>query len=48
MGIGSEVYKAIEMDRVGIGFELKKSYFDEAVRNIKIMEVEKTQKTIFQ
>lgn len=48
MGIGSEIYKAVEMDRVGIGFELKKSYFDEAVKNIKIMEVEKTQKTLFQ
>lgn len=47
MGIGSEVYKAIEMDRVGIGFELKKSYFDEAVKNIKVMEVNKTQKTLF-
>lgn len=48
MGIGSEVYQSIKMDRFGIGFELKKSYFDEAVRNIKIMEVEKTQKTMFQ
>ena len=48
MGIGSEVYQSIKMDRLGIGFELKKSYFDEAVRNIKIMEVEKTQKTMFQ
>lgn len=34
MGIGSEIYQAIKMDRKGIGFELKDSYFDAAVRNI--------------
>lgn len=32
-GIGSEVYKAILMGRKGIGFELKTSYFKEAVKN---------------
>lgn len=31
---GSEVYSAVEMGRKGIGMELKKSYFDQAVRNI--------------
>lgn len=35
MGIGSEVYKAVLMGRKGIGFELKASYFNEAVKNIK-------------
>lgn len=34
MGIGSEVYVALEMGRRGIGIELKKSYFDQAVRNL--------------
>ena len=34
MGIGSEVYKAVEMGRYGVGFELKESYFDMACRNI--------------
>lgn len=34
-GIGSEVYQAIKMNRYGIGFELKKSYYDLAVKNAK-------------
>ena len=34
LGIGSEVYAAVEMGRRGIGFELKPSYFRQAVRNI--------------
>lgn len=32
-GIGSEVYQSVKMGRKGIGIELKKSYFDEAVKN---------------
>lgn len=35
LGIGSEVYCAINMGRKGIGFELKPSYFAQAVRNIE-------------
>ena len=34
LGIGSEVYSAIEMGRRAIGFELKPSYFSQAVKNI--------------
>lgn len=34
LGIGSEVYAAVEMGRKGIGFELKPTYFRQAVRNI--------------
>ena len=34
LGIGSEVYCAVEMGRKGVGFELKPSYFAQAVRNI--------------
>lgn len=34
LGIGSEVYAAVEMGRKGIGFELKPSYFEQARRNI--------------
>ena len=34
LGIGSEVYAAVEMGRFGIGAELKESYFAQAVRNI--------------
>lgn len=35
LGIGSEVFGAVEMGRRGIGFELKPSYFAQAVRNLK-------------
>ncbi len=35
MGIGSEVYVAIEQGRKGIGVELKRSYFQQAVRNLE-------------
>lgn len=35
MGIGSEVYCAVEMGRKGVGIELKPSYFRQAVANIK-------------
>ena len=34
LGIGSEAYCAVEMGRKAIGIELKKSYFDQAVKNI--------------
>jgi len=34
LGIGSEVYAAVEMGRRGVGFELKPSYFRQAVKNI--------------
>ena len=47
LGIGSEVYQSIKMNRFGIGFELKESYFCEAVKNCKSAEMEKNQLTIF-
>lgn len=47
LGIGSEVYEAIKMKRFGIGFELKDSYFAEAVKNCKAMEIESKQKGLF-
>ncbi len=34
LGIGSEVYAAVEMGRKGIGCELKPSYFRQAVKNL--------------
>lgn len=34
MGIGSEGYEAIRMGRKFIGCELKKSYFDIAIKNL--------------
>lgn len=40
LGIGSEVHQAIMMRRFGVGFELKESYFNEAVKNCKGAEIE--------
>lgn len=35
MGVGSEVYVPVLMGRKGVGFELKASYFRQAVRNVE-------------
>ena len=42
LGIGSEVYAAVEMGRKGIGFELKPSYFAQAVRNLAELDKART------
>lgn len=47
LGIGSEVYQAVKMGRKGIGIELKTSYFDCAVENIKNAEIENAQLSLF-
>lgn len=47
MGIGSEVYQAVKMDRYGIGIELKPSYFDTARDNIAKAVSEKSQAELF-
>lgn len=47
MGIGSEVFQAVMMDRFGIGFELKESYFDLAKKNIKSAVESKSLTTLF-
>lgn len=47
LGIGSEVYEAVKLNRYGVGFELKDSYFNEAVKNIKRAEIEASQPTLF-
>lgn len=36
MGVGSEVYSAVKMGRKGIGVELKRSYYKQALQNIKM------------
>jgi hypothetical protein len=35
MGVGSEVYEAVRLGRVGIGIELKPSYYRQAVKNLE-------------
>ena len=47
LGIGSEVYQSILLNRKGIGFELKDSYFSEAIRNCKKAESIANQKSLF-
>jgi DNA modification methylase len=46
MGIGSEIYQAVKMDRKGIGFELKESYYNLAKKNLQTLEIQKTQLTL--
>lgn len=48
MGIGSEIFQAIKMNRKGIGFELKDAYFDVAVRNIQAAIEGKKQIELFE
>jgi DNA modification methylase len=38
MGVGSEVYKPVELGRKAIGIELKDSYYKQAVLNLKELE----------
>lgn len=47
MGIGSEIYQAVKMNRKGIGFELKESYFDLAKKNLFDIVEKKNQKSLF-
>lgn len=47
MGIGSEVYQALSMDRKAIGFELKESYFNQSVKNVNAAMAKKLQAKLF-
>jgi len=40
MGVGSEVYESVRLGRVGIGVELKPSYYIQAVRNMAAVDDE--------
>jgi hypothetical protein len=42
LGIGSEVWSAVNMGRRGVGFELKPSYFAQAVKNLAELHASKT------
>jgi len=44
MGVGSEVYTAVKMKRLGIGVELKESYYRQAIKNVE--SAKKEQKNI--
>ena len=47
MGIGSEGYVSIKENRKFIGIELKESYFNVAVNNLKLAEQEKGNELLF-
>ena len=47
MGVGSEVYSAVRAGRRGIGIELKRTYFSQAVRNLEQVEVKIEEPTLF-
>lgn len=47
MGIGSEVYESLKLNRKAIGIELKRSYFDQAVKNIQSIYDERSQGDLF-
>lgn len=40
MGVGSEVYESVRLGRIGIGIELKPSYYVQAVRNLQAVDEE--------
>ena len=48
LGIGSEAYVSVKNNRKAIGCELKDSYFDVAVKNVKSAMLQKTQTTLFE
>lgn len=46
MGIGSEVYQSVKMNRKAIGIELKPEYYQQAVMNLKALDNDRNQLTI--
>ena len=47
MGIGSEGYVSLELDRRFVGFELKPSYYDVAVKNLAAALKQRDQMSMF-
>lgn len=41
MGVGSEVYSAVRLGRLGVGIELKQTYFRQAQKNLESIQFEK-------
>lgn len=46
-GIGSEIYQAVKFGRQGIGVELKPSYWQTAVKNLRDLDAEMSVPTLF-
>lgn len=47
MGVGSEVYGAVSLGRMGVGVELKESYFKQAIKNLKNVNLKADQTVLF-
>jgi DNA modification methylase len=47
MGVGSEVYQSVKMGRKALGIELKETYFKQSIENMKLLEKEKSQLSLF-
>lgn len=47
MGIGSELYVALQLGRKGVGIELKESYFETALKNLREAESMAHTETLF-
>jgi len=47
MGVGSEVYGAVVNGRLGIGVELKESYYRQAVKNMKLASTQQKEGELF-
>ena len=47
MGVGSEVYSAVKAGRVGIGIELKESYYRQAVANLEAIDTDSVALSMF-
>jgi DNA modification methylase len=43
MGVGSEVYSAVALGRLGIGVELKASYYRQAVKNLGAVDTDRSE-----
>ena len=43
MGVGSEVYGAVTLNRKGIGVELKESYYRQSIKNLESIEFQEEQ-----
>lgn len=48
MGVGSEVYSAVRANRLGIGVELKPSYFRQAIKNLEAVDSDKSSQIAFE
>ncbi len=46
-GIGSEGYEAVKCGRKFVGFELKRSYFDQACANLRVASQQNRQRSLF-